>query len=147
MKNLLKYLVSFETKYSQRLPLNSETHEPASEYEHPFGTFSDTLNRWWAKATSAGGHATPLYYWMVALVLGAITIIEVWIFTLPLVRWFFISSLIILSLTKFVLVIAFYMHLRFDRNVYSWVFGACMFIGVAVFVLTLLLTQFFGFFQ
>ena len=144
MKELWRYLTSFETKYSQRLPLDSDTHEPVSDYEHPFGTFADTLKKWWGVATSAGGHAGPLYYWVVALILGVITLVEFWIFTVPLVRWFLLTSLIVLSLAKFVLVVAFYMHLRFERSIYTWVFGACMLIGIAVFIATMLLTEFFG---
>jgi len=147
MKNFLRYLVSFETKYSQRLPLDSETHEPVSAYEHPFGTLIDRFKNWWAVATSARQHATPLYYWMVAIVLAVITLVEVWILSAPLARNLLITVLLLLSLGKFVLVVAFYMHLRFDRSIYTWVFGACMAIGIAVFVATMALTQFFGFFQ
>lgn len=147
MKNLLKYLVSFETRYSNRLPENSETHEPISAYEHPFGTLADRTKRWWGVLTSSHGHATATYYWMVALVLAVITLLEVWITLIGLVPWVVITGLIVLGLAKFALVAAFFMHLRFDHRTYTWVFVACMILGINIFVFMMLLIEFFGEFQ
>lgn len=147
MKNLLRYLTSFETRYSNRLPLNSETHEPISAYEHPFGRALGVLKRWRGVLTSAHGHATAQYYWFIAIVLAVITLLEVWITTIGLVPWAVITGLIVMGLTKFALVAAFYMHLRFDHRLYTWMFIFCMVLGVNVFVFMLLLIEYFGAFQ
>ena len=40
---------------------------------------------------------------------------------------------------KFVLVVAFFMHLRFDNKLFTWIFGAGFVIGVAVFLAILAL--------
>ena len=144
MSRLLKYLTSFETKGATALPLNSETHDPITPHEHPLGPSSKGFMRWWNILTSGHGHATPLYYWAVALVLGLITVVEIWVPGLNITRGTLITTVLLLGLFKFILVAALYMHLRFDHRSYSWVFVVCMVLGVAIFVALLALTQFFG---
>ena len=49
------------------------------------------------------------------------------------------------SVLKFILVVAFFMHLRFDHKMYSTVFVTCMIIGIIIFTLFLFLSAFHGF--
>jgi cytochrome c oxidase subunit IV len=64
------------------------------------------------------GHATVKTYVYVALVLGFITAIEVATLYIPGVpNGLLVSSLLIMSAIKFVLVVGFFMHLKYDHNI------------------------------
>lgn len=51
----------------------------------------------------------------IAMVLAVITGVEIVIVYIPIVRWLIVSALLILSLVKFMLVIFYFMHLRWDK--------------------------------
>ena len=51
----------------------------------------------------------------IAMVLAVITGVEIVIVYIPIARWLVISALLILSLVKFMLVIFYFMHLRWDK--------------------------------
>lgn len=144
MLKRLRYLFSFETKGAANLPLNSETHEPETPYETPLGDATPTLLRWWSKLTSGHGHATPAYYWAIAVVLGVITLVEVWVLGVNFTRNMLVFVVLLLAVMKFILVVALYMHLRFDHKAYTWVFVACMVLGILIFVALLALIDTFG---
>lgn len=63
-------------------------------------------------------------YWKVALLLTIITIIEVWAYYIP--AWvnspIFVPSLLIMSAVKFVVVVMFYMHLKYDHKLFRALF-------------------------
>ena len=113
--------------------------------EGPLGDQSLRVKRFWRTITSADGHAAPIFYWIIGIVLSLVTVLEVVLFTAPVTRSSFITIMLVLSLAKFVLVIAFFMHLRFDNKQYTRVFMFCMIIGLAVFTSLLFLTQNIGF--
>ena len=71
-----------------------------------------------------GGHATPGFYWSIGGILTVITAIEVAIFYIPAMAPALVPTLLILSATKFVLVVMFFMHLKFDSRIFSGVFLA-----------------------
>ena len=91
-----------------------------------------------------GHHPTFKQYVLVAAILFAITIVE-FVLIWPragLVEYLGYSKiplLIILSAIKFAIVIAFYMHLKFDHSLFTWVFLAGLFLafGVAIALLSL----------
>jgi len=70
-----------------------------------------------APHAAAAGHAQSKYHTFVqlAMALAAITGVEIVLVYLPFARWLIISLLVILSAVKFVGVIAYFMHLRWDR--------------------------------
>jgi len=70
-------------------------------------------------------HAHPgaKTYTIVGLILAVITLAEVFFYTQESVRAFLVPLLLVLSATKFVLVVGFYMHLRFDHPLFTGVFG------------------------
>ena len=74
-----------------------------------------------APATSspaAAGHAEPSkfhFYIQVAMILSVVTGIEVVLVYLPLAKWFVVTALCLLSAVKFMFVIFFFMHLRWDK--------------------------------
>jgi cytochrome c oxidase subunit IV len=81
------------------------------------------------------------YKW-VALILAVITCVEVWIYYIPsfVATKLFVPTLLILSAIKFVIVVMFYMHLKYDAKLFR-----ALFVGpliMAVFVLIGLLFLF-----
>ena len=79
-----------------------------------------------------------VYVW-VGLILTVVTAIEVWAFYWPIPAWVIVTSLIILSIMKFWLVVAFFMHLRYDHKLFSGFFtgGLILAIGVVLGLITL----------
>jgi cytochrome c oxidase subunit 4 len=71
-----------------------------------------------------GSHASPGFYWMVGGVLTVITAVEVAIFYIPFLEPVLVPLLLALSGAKFLLVVLFFMHLKFDSKIYSGVFLA-----------------------
>ena len=65
-------------------------------------------------------HPSPFQYVMIAVVLCVITAIEVGVYYLPddFPRALYVTILLTLALTKFVTVVAFFMHLRVDRPIF-----------------------------
>ncbi len=71
---------------------------------------------------SAHVHPSAKKYVGIAIVLTIITVIEVAVFYVPALKNFLAAILLVLSALKFALVAMFYMHLKFDHKMYSWVF-------------------------
>jgi len=72
-----------------------------------------------APATTAdAGHHEPSkfhFYIAIAMILAVITGVEVVLVYLPIVKWFVVTALCLLSAVKFMFVIFFFMHLRWDK--------------------------------
>lgn len=65
-----------------------------------------------------GGHATLKTYVQVALVLGIITAVEVATLYVPgIPKHLLVASLLSMSVVKFVLVVGFFMHLKYDAGI------------------------------
>ena len=141
--SILKDLFHYDGNGWWRIPKTSEA-QANPKYEHPFGKFIGVFKDFLSYITSGKGHATPAYYWIIAIILGVITLIEVWWFGVEGLRYLLVPSMLFFSIVKFILVVAFFMHLRFDHKLYSTVFITCMVIGVIMFSLFLLLSAFHG---
>ena len=63
-------------------------------------------------------------YWKVAVILTVITIWEVWAYYIPSLvsSRIFVPMLLILSGLKFVIVVMFYMHLKYDHKLFRALF-------------------------
>jgi cytochrome c oxidase subunit IV len=74
----------------------------------------------------AGEHAHPTWstYWKVALILTIITAVEVSAYYIPSWEqsWIYVPSMLIMSTVKFVIVVLFYMHLRYDHKLFRSLF-------------------------
>jgi len=85
-----------------------------------------------------GGHASVKFYWMIGGILAVLTAMEVAAFYMELGS-IEAPFLLILSAAKFVLVVMFFMHLRFDSVIFTGVFMAgvvlAAFVISALFVL------------
>ena len=82
----------------------------------------------------AGSHAHPSAkeYIGIAVVLTVITAIEVAVFYVPALHPFLAPILLTLSALKFGIVAMWYMHLKFDPRLYSWVFVVPMIFAAAI---------------
>lgn len=83
------------------------------------------------------GMPAVVRYTIVAIVLGIFTAIEVGVLYPPLVHrgeWFKIGLLLVLSVAKFVFVVALFMHLWQDPPLYTFIFtvGFVMALGTGV---------------
>jgi cytochrome c oxidase subunit 4 len=141
--SFLKNLFTHQGNRWWNLP-RTASENPNPPYEGVLGEAKPILSRWWTKLTSGDQHATPVYYWWIGIVLGIITAVEVWIFTVSLNRQVLVGIMLALSAIKFGLVISFFMHLRFENKQYTRVFLACMTLGLAIFISLLLLNDFYG---
>lgn len=81
-------------------------------------------------ARDDGGHDVSKFqiYVQVAMVLAVITGIEIVCVYLPFARWLLIGTLAVLSAVKFLFVILYFMHLRWDKPFCTILF----FIGLAL---------------
>jgi len=70
-----------------------------------------------AHAPAAGHHEPSKFHYFIAIamILAVITGVEVVLVYLPLVKWFVVATLCILSAVKFMFVIFIFMHLRWDK--------------------------------
>ena len=87
------------------------SHAPASHNAADAGAHEHTHPDW------------STYRW-VALILGAITGLEVWIYYLPsfTATKLFVPTLLVLSAVKFIIVVMFYMHLKYDAKLFRALF-------------------------
>ena len=76
-------------------------------------------------------------YIRVAIILSIITAVEVAIYYVEGIRDFLVPTLIVLSIAKFVAVVGYFMHLKFDDRRFRWMFIAGLVITTSV-VLALL---------
>lgn len=79
-------------------------------------------------------HASTKTYLVIAAILTVITIIEVGVFYMPAMHAILPPTLLILSAAKFALVVGFYMHLRYDHNLFRAVFVLPLLIAAAVII-------------
>jgi len=81
-------------------------------------------------------------YIRIALILGAITALEVTTYYVdfgPL----FLPALLIMMAIKFVMVVSYFMHLKFDNKVFSFLFYAGLVLAVGVYAAFLATFHFF----
>ena len=77
-------------------------------------------------------HPTPRTYVTIAVILAAITAIEVGIFYIEAIKSVLIPIFIVLSAVKFALVAMFYMHLKFDERLFSGFFVGGLILAASV---------------
>jgi len=89
-----------------------------------------------AAAHDAHAHPTWKQYKWVALILTAITVVEVWIYYIPSFTRtkLFVPSLLIMSAVKFAIVVMFYMHLKYDARLFRALFTGPLIIAVVTLI-------------
>lgn len=119
------------------LPEN-DSSLPNPPNEGPFGDAGPPVLGWFNRLTYGDRSATPFFYTIIGIWLGLLTVVEVWFFTIDdFFGGLFVTVMLLLALTKFIVVLAFFMHLRFDKNLLSLVFASGFIIAIAVFVIML----------
>ena len=92
------------------------------------------------------GHAHPSdwAYVKIAVVLGAVTAVEVFTYFRTVLNWgaFLVPSLIFMMILKFYLVATWFMHLRFDSKLFGRLFSAGLTLAVVVYMATLAAFEF-----
>lgn len=83
------------------------------------------------------GHPTATTYLQVGLILAVVTMIEVVFYYLDLADGVLLGVLMVLSAMKFVLVVLWFMHLRFDSRLFSIAFAGGMALVAALFFVVL----------
>ena len=71
-----------------------------------------------AHSVSAAVHVEPSkfsIYIQIAMILAVITGVEVVLVYLPITKWIVVTALVVLSAVKFMFVIFYFMHLRWDK--------------------------------
>ena len=86
--------------------------------------------------------ASDKQYIVIAIILAVLTAIEVSTYYVdfgPL----FMPTLLVLMVVKFVIVVSYFMHLKFDNKLFSWLFYSGLFLAIAVYVGALATFKFF----
>jgi len=82
---------------------------------------------------AGGGHATLKTYVNVAIVLALITAIEVATLYVPgIPNGILVTSLLLMSIVKFILVVGFFMHLKYDAAVMRAVFVGPLILSILI---------------
>ena len=86
-------------------------------------------------------HPTWGTYWKIALILTVITAVEVSAFYIP--AWessrIYVPSMLFLSTIKFVLVVMYYMHLKYDHRLFRALFTGSLIIAIVTIIALLFL--------
>ena len=90
-----------------------------------------------------GGHASVRTYGIILLILAVVTLLEVGTYFMPSLQerrglLFFVLS--VMAIGKFVLVVGYYMHLRYDAAYYRRIFVIPLIMAVAMVCVVTVLT-------
>ncbi|HSF84276.1 MAG TPA: cytochrome C oxidase subunit IV family protein [Acidimicrobiia bacterium] len=88
--------------------------------------------------SETAAHPTPKLYWIIALILAVVTAIEVAIPSIPALDPIKVPALLILGAVKFAIVVAFFMHLKYDTALFRSLFLIGVFGSIPLFVVVLL---------
>lgn len=84
-----------------------------------------------------GAHPSAMEYLQIGAVLTIITAIEVGLYYIDMSHNLLVALLVVLSVTKFCLVVMWFMHLRFDNKLFSTLFATGL--GGALILFTIVL--------
>ncbi len=93
-----------------------------------------------AEGGTGHGHPTEVQYLTIAAILALITGAEVTVYYIKALKGVLVPILVLFSFIKFSMVVAFFMHLRFDSRLFRRLFVTGL--GLAMFVFTVVLTTF-----
>ncbi|MFN2389594.1 MAG: cytochrome C oxidase subunit IV family protein [Actinomycetota bacterium] len=97
----------------------------------------DTVHEHEEDAHRVHDHPGPKQYVFIGVVLAIITAIEVAIYYIPALASLIVPLLIAFSVMKFMLVILWFMHLRFDARVFKRFFLVGVVLALSVFAVVL----------
>ncbi len=91
--------------------------------------------------THEKAHPTDTAYIQIALILGAITAAEVATYYID-IGSALVPVLCVMMVVKFAMVVAYFMHLRFDSNLFTRLFVSGLLLAVGVYIATLTTFEF-----
>ena len=111
-----------------------DTHSTPAQAPHADGSHA-------GDAHAGHDHPTWKTYVKVGVILTLITIAEVWAYYIPsfVASRAFVPSLLIMSAVKFVIVVMFYMHLKYDHKLFRALFTGPLAIAFVTILALLLL--------
>lgn len=83
------------------------------------------------------GHPDPIQYVVIGLTLAFITAVEVVLYYIDLNFNLMVTTLLFLSIIKFMLVVGFFMHLKFDNKVFSVLFFGGLTLAITLFTVAI----------
>jgi cytochrome c oxidase subunit 4 len=86
--------------------------------------------------------ATDKQYILIAVILAAITAAEVTLTYID-IGALFLPALLVMMAAKFLIVVSFFMHLKFDNKIFSFMFYLGLILAVGVYCAALATFQFF----
>tara|TARA_B100002019_G_C21084097_1_gene505259 strand:- start:359 stop:802 length:444 start_codon:yes stop_codon:yes gene_type:complete len=138
IRNIWSQFLGHSTDGYFRVP-DTPQDLPEPENDTPWaGTLKLSMEKF-NKLTRKDGHGTPAFYAIVGLILAVITLVEFLIFYVESLGVLLIPIMLILSLMKFVIVVAFFMHLRFDNKIFTYLFFAGFILAAVISVALLVL--------
>ena len=90
-----------------------------------------------AEHAHAEKHPGALEYAQIGTILAVITGVEVGIYYLDITHTLLVIALMVLSATKFSMVVLWFMHLKFDHRLFSSMFVLGFLLAVSVFMVAL----------
>ena len=82
---------------------------------------------------------SSLKYVVIALILSVVTAIEVAVVYIEALSALLLPILLILSVGKFIVVVGYYMHLKFDNKLFTILFGSGLILAIYVLCALMLL--------
>lgn len=90
-----------------------------------------------AEDAHAEKHPGALEYAQIGIILAVITAVEVVIYYIDMSHTLLVTVLMVLSATKFSMVVLWFMHLKFDHRLFSSMFILGFLLAVSIFVVAL----------
>ena len=81
-----------------------------------------------------GHHPGPKFYILIGLILTIVTAVEIAVYYIEALDAWATAIIVPLSVAKFLLVVMFYMHLKYDNMLLTAVFAACGVLAIGVIV-------------
>lgn len=121
-------------------------HANSNTAHHTNTANSNTADHTDGAAHADEHHPSDWAYVKIALVLAAVTALEVFTYFRSVLDWgaALVPSLIVMMIVKFYLVATWFMHLRFDSRLFAKMFTAGLVLAVAVYVIALAAFEFWG---
>lgn len=89
-----------------------------------------------AEHSDMHAHPSQGTYIKIAAFLAIVTGIEVFIYYIDAFSAILVPALVLLSAIKFITVVAYFMHLKFDSRMLAFTFTAAMLVSLAVYIAT-----------
>ncbi|MFN2607779.1 MAG: cytochrome C oxidase subunit IV family protein [Acidimicrobiales bacterium] len=119
---------------------SSQERSPSETPAPDAGAVTDDAAATADPTTPGHAHPSEAQYVGIALILACITAVEVGVYYLKALKGALVPILLVLAITKFTMVVAWFMHLRFDSRTFRRLF--VLGVLLALFVYTVVLTTF-----